>query len=526
MGFSGNPAIWQLKVCFALTKKAHLPIFSFPSARKGTDAMNGKPQWMVYRLLLAAFIVALNSGLASGESLITPRGMVQDLKQRELQAPPQITARLQKLRQNIALKKWTFQVGYTAALDFEIERITGLNAPANLLQVARQQNLRALEILKKYPPPRRTRCPASASSFDWRTVSGATSVRDQGPCGSCWAFASHGALEGSYRGVDRLLLNTAEQDTLDCNPWGYSCAGGWWAFSYLTDKGTATEADYPYAAVKGTCRTSMPRPYRAVNWGYVDDSAVVPSVAKLKNALCQNGPLAVAVRVTPAFQAYTGGVFNEKAAGSVNHGVTLIGWNDDKKAWLTKNSWGTGWGETCGFGAERGYMWISYDSNSIGYAAAWTRAVPKEDCRRFNPAKASVSNVDSSWKIVDRRRQVLDFGDDKAVADKALSIIQYYKMNRACSVGRPAPSFTYMLVSSLAPAEAMAGEDCIRFDPGTIAVKEIGGHWKIMDGSRSLYDFKTGKEDAHEAFSVIRKYGFTHQCFVGRSSPYFHYLRK
>ncbi len=78
----------------------------------------------------------------------------------------------------------------------------------------------------------------------------------------------------------------------------------------------------------------------------------------------------------------------KKLIGKVNHGVTLVGWDDNKSAWLIKNSWGTGWGSTCDYGTERGYMWISYNSNSIGYAAAWVKAKAKpkpmtEDCRFF-----------------------------------------------------------------------------------------------------------------------------------------------
>jgi len=90
-------------------------------------------------------------------------------------------------------------------------------------------------------------------------------------------------------------------------------------------------------------------------------------VDKLKQALCRYGPLAVAVRATRLFQAYKSGVFNERDTGKVNHGVTLIGWDDNKEAWLIKNSWGTGWG-------EKGYMWIVYYSNSIGYGASWVEA--------------------------------------------------------------------------------------------------------------------------------------------------------
>ena len=66
--------------------------------------------------------------------------------------------------------------------------------------------------------------------------------------------------------------------------------------------------------------------------------------------------------------------------GTLNHAVTLIGWDDSKSAWLIKNSWGTGWGDTCGFGTERGYMWISYTSDNIGYAAAWVQAVKCTGC--------------------------------------------------------------------------------------------------------------------------------------------------
>lgn len=79
--------------------------------------------------------------------------------------------------------------------------------------------------------------------------------------------------------------------------------------------------------------------------------------------------------VDPAFQAYTGGVFDEhtKSFPWINHGVTIIGWDDSKHAWLIKNSWGTGWGETGG-GSERGYMWIDYSTNNIGIATAWVDA--------------------------------------------------------------------------------------------------------------------------------------------------------
>jgi hypothetical protein len=113
-----------------------------------------------------------------------------------------------------------------------------------------------------------------------------------------------------------------------------------------------------------------------VDVGDISDRA---HVDRLKDALCKFGPLAVTVLATDAFQAYTGGdIFNECASGDINHAVTLIGWDDDKQAWLIKNSWGTGWGDTCGYGSERGYMWIAYGCNKIGAYAAWVYAQPKK----------------------------------------------------------------------------------------------------------------------------------------------------
>jgi len=89
----------------------------------------------------------------------------------------------------------------------------------------------------------------------------------------------------------------------------------------------------------------------------------------LKKALCEYGPLAVAVAATPVFKAYKSGVFNENSNAGINHGVTLVGWDDSKEAWRIKNSWGTGWG-------EKGFMWIAYGCNQIGYAASWVQAGP------------------------------------------------------------------------------------------------------------------------------------------------------
>jgi cathepsin L len=324
-----------------------------------------------YRIFQISIVIALFLALFQG----SPIGQepTQYYLQRELQASEETKLKLQTLREEIRDKNYTFQVGYTTAMDYTIEQITGLVEPPDLSELIGKQNLAAEVLLnQEFISEVAGLCSSSDSSFDWRKNNGTTPVRDQNGCGSCWAFATHGAFEGSYRIKNNKVINSSEQDTLDCNPWGYSCDGGWWAHQYLIDTGSAKETDYPYTAVKGTCQMK-PRPYKAVAWGYVS-SSVTPSVTELKEALCKYGPLAVAVRVTTAFQAYTTGVFNACVSGNVNHGVTLIGWDDSKGAWLIKNSWGDGWGGTGDYGTERGYMWIAYNCNSIGYGASWVQA--------------------------------------------------------------------------------------------------------------------------------------------------------
>ena len=306
-----------------------------------------------------------------------------DYKAREAQAKPEIKKALVDLREQIRAMKPTFEVGYTSALDHPLSEITGLKVPPNLAEDARKQNKLARELeqldfkarnefLKlnpKFIKELEQTCVGTKPSWDWRSVGKVSPVRDQLGCGSCWAFGTLGAYESSFMIRNNTSNDASEQCVLSCSGAG-SCRGGWWAFDFLINQGTAKEAAYPYTASDSACNSAIPRSYRAINWGYVKDNASIPSVQEMKDALCKHGALAIAVRATPAFHAYTAGVFNEHDAGGVNHAITLIGWDDSKHAWLIKNSWNTGWG-------IGGYMWIAYDSNSVGYAAAWVDAASR-----------------------------------------------------------------------------------------------------------------------------------------------------
>jgi len=225
--------------------------------------------------------------------LITP---TLDYAKRELAASDKIRSALGALRGEAAAKHWTFEVGYTTAMDFAVEQITGMKPPEDWLKKAQPQDA----VAKTFEQPERVAlgsCVATAAKFNWADYGGVTSVKDQGNCGSCWAFGTHGAYEGSYAILNKTQINSSEQDTLDCSGAG-DCGGGWWAYDYLVKTGSADEANYPYGAEKKACNSGAARPYKAVVWGYVDSTVAIPSVAALKKALCDYGPLGVTVAVT------------------------------------------------------------------------------------------------------------------------------------------------------------------------------------------------------------------------------------
>ncbi|MBN2427461.1 MAG: caspase family protein [Deltaproteobacteria bacterium] len=150
----------------------------------------------------------------------------------------------------------------------------------------------------------------------------------------------------------------------------------------------------------------------------------------------------------------------------------------------------------------------------------------KEDCLSFNPTNVSVVKKNNRWKVVDGSHWLFDFGNNKSEAVTTSKIIKHYGMNQSCYVGRPDPSFKYLLVNGKAPAGATGKEDCIKFNPGNIQVKKINNSWKIVDGSSWLFDFGNNKSEAVETYNIIKKYGFSYSCYVGRPDPSFKYLRK
>ncbi len=149
-----------------------------------------------------------------------------------------------------------------------------------------------------------------------------------------------------------------------------------------------------------------------------------------------------------------------------------------------------------------------------------------EDCISFNPDTARVVKKQGRWKIADGDHWLFDFKGNRSEARNTLRIIKFYGMDQSCFVGRPGPSFNYMLVSGSPPSGKFQREDCISFNPRQLRVKKVNNSYKIVDGSHWLFDFGNKRSEARRALSIIKKYGFRYSCFVGRPDPSFKYMRK
>nr|AAR92154.1 putative cysteine protease 1 [Iris x hollandica] len=192
---------------------------------------------------------------------------------------------------------------------------------------------------------------AVPATMDWRTKGAVTPIKDQGQCGSCWAFSAVAATEGITKLSTGKLISLSEQEVVDCDVTSddQGCNGGEMddAFEYIIkNKGITTEANYPYKAADGTCNTKKAASHAASITGY-EDVTVNSEAALLKAAA--NQPIAVAIDAGDfAFQMYSSGVFTGDCGTDLDHGVTLVGYgatSDGTKYWLVKNSWGTSWGE-------------------------------------------------------------------------------------------------------------------------------------------------------------------------------------
>ena len=261
---------------------------------------------------------------------------------------------IQELRQQIDRNGWKFEVDdhFTRLLTPEIRaNLRGYSPPADYEREL-EQHLKIYPIDKDDLP----------TNFSWRDLGGITSVKDQGSCGSCWAFAATGEMEAFIKIYTGITTDLSEQQSVSCNPYGAGCGGGWASASYYVfqNNGAVMENCAPYVGLdppSAPCTQSDFLTYGTITgWHHISND-----VNQIKAAL-QYGPVCTAIDAGPAFEAYGSGCYDVPGYGT-NHLVLIVGYDDrscdNNGAWLIKNSWGPGFG-------DGGYITVQYGAGSVG----------------------------------------------------------------------------------------------------------------------------------------------------------------
>lgn len=194
-------------------------------------------------------------------------------------------------------------------------------------------------------------------SFDAREQwpAGVHEIRDQGQCGSCWAFGATEALSDRFQIEKDTQVVLSPQHLVSCDTTNFGCNGGYLdrAWDFMHHTGVVSDECYPYTSGEtgkdGECFDHCV--------GSADDefdtfssekTIMTTNVEKTKQAIFSEGPVEAAFMVYQDFMSYKGGVYRHTTGSLLGgHAIKAIGWGveDGEEYWIMANSWGTGWGE-------------------------------------------------------------------------------------------------------------------------------------------------------------------------------------
>jgi C1A family cysteine protease len=284
--------------------------------------------------------------------------------------------------------------------------------------------------------PEGVRVQSLPGEFDWRDNGGVnyvTSVKNQGSCGSCYAFGTIGAFEAKLLIDGAGTFDLSENHAKECNwrevndyqspgpgdYWG-SCDGGnaRMIASLFSQTGTVTETCDPYEADDVECNESCPYEKTLLDWRYIN-GGVLPNPEVLKQYLTNNGPIITSMDADSGqgFDgSYDGSYTFDYAGSGTNHCVLIVGWSDNlppveggtdpADGWIVKNSWGTGWGDS-------GYFYITYGAANIGTSSSFVH-----EWQDYDPDGAIWYYDDDGWSRSDGYFSKTAWGLARFTADR------------------------------------------------------------------------------------------------------------
>nr|CDS32572.1 cathepsin L cysteine proteinase [Hymenolepis microstoma] len=322
------------------------------------------------RLITSTLLLSVLLLLSTEASRPFYRGIWNAWKQvykKSYSSPREENLRMRIFHNNLQFIRWhnrqyfngevSYYVGLNGFADLTLKEFA--DTYLNLQQTSIDKELWDVQLLHESPSA------PVPNHIDWRKKGYVTDIKDQGQCGSCWAFSATGSLEGQYKKKKGKLVSFSEQQLVDCS-WSQGnegCNGGLMsqAFRYWMRSGAESEKDYPYTAYDGSCKFN-----KSASITLVKKFVKVKEgdEGQLKLSVGQIGPVSVGIDASSTgFQFYKSGIYKDEncSPGSIDHGVLVVGYDQDKKGgkyWIVKNSWSTDWG-------NEGYIWMARDYHNM-----------------------------------------------------------------------------------------------------------------------------------------------------------------